>query len=88
MTEPVSRTNGSHQLTTAESYLLHLLQDGRSHTLEELLEEAPEFRWAQLFIAMDHLSRSGMIEISRHGFSYWLRKTESGSVVNASHPHR
>ena len=88
MTEPVSRTNGGHQLTTAESHLLHLLQDGRSHTLEELLEEAPEFSWAQLFIAMDHLSRSGMIEISRHRFSYWLRKTECGSVVNVSHHHR
>ena len=88
MNEPEPCINSSHQLTTAESHLLHLLQDGRSHTLEELLEEAPEFSWAQLFIAMDHLSRSGMIEICRHGFSYWLRKIESWSVANGSHPHR
>ena len=88
MNEPTSRTNSSHQLTTVESHLLYLLQDGKSHTLEELLEEAPEFSWAQLFIAMDHLSRSGRIEICRHGFSYWLRMVESWSVVNVSHPHR
>lgn len=88
MTEPASCTNSSYQLTTAESHLLQLLQDGKSHTLEELLEEAPDFSWAQLFIAMDHLSRSGMIEICRHGFGYWLRKLESWSVVDVSHPHR
>jgi len=87
MTERASCTNSS-PLTAAESQLLHLLQDGRSHTLEELLDEAPEFSWAQLFIAMDHLSRSGMVEICRHGFSYWLRKVESRSLVNASDPHR
>ena len=78
MNEPESCINSSHQLTTAESRLLHLLQDGRSHTLEELLEEAPEFSWAELFVAMDSLSRSEVIELHRQGFTYWLRKASLG----------
>lgn len=78
MTEPASCTNSCSQLTTAESHLLHLLQDGRSHTLEELLEEAPHFSWAELFVAMDSLSRSEVIELRRRGFTYWLRKPSLG----------
>ena len=46
--------------------------------IEELLEKAPEFSWAQLFVAMDSLSRSKVIELRRHGFTYWLRKASPG----------
>jgi hypothetical protein len=28
-----------------------------------------------------------MVELRRHGFSYCLRKAESWSMVNGSHPH-
>ena len=86
MAEPTSWINSSHQLSTPESHLLHLLRDGRSHTVEKLLEQATEFSSAQLFIAMDNLSRSGMVELRRHGFNYCLRKAESWIVVNGSHP--
>ena len=57
-------------------------------TVEEVMEEAPEFSWAQLFVAMDSLSRSGMVELRRDGFMYWLRKTELWSTLNGSPPHR
>ena len=87
MAEPASWNNNRDQLSTPESHLLHLLRDGRSQTVEKLLDQATEFSWAQLFIAIDRLSRSGMVELRRHGFSYCLRKAESWSMVNGSHPH-
>ena len=78
MTQSAWAQNNSHGLATAESHVLDLLRDGRPHTLEELLEKAPEFSWSQLFVAMDSLSRSEVIELRRQGFTYWLRKAELG----------
>ena len=75
MTQSASAQNDSHPLSTPESHVLDLLRDGRPHTIEELLDKAPEFSWAQLFVAIDSLSRSEVIELRRHGFTYWLRKT-------------
>ena len=78
MTPSAPAQNDSHPLSTPESHILDLLQDGRPHTIEELLEKAPEFSWAQLFVAMDSLSRNEVIELRRHGFTYWLRKASLG----------
>jgi len=88
MTPSASSQNITHQLSTPESRLLDLLRDGESYTVEQVMEEAPEFSWAQLFVAMDSLSRSGMVELRRQGFRYWLRKTELWSTLNGSPPHR
>ena len=88
MTTSVPSQDNTHRLSTPESDLLDLLRDGRSYTVEEVLEEAPELSWAQLFIAMDKLSRSGMVELRREGFTYRLRKAEPWSAVNGSPPHR
>ena len=88
MTPSAPYQNITHQLSTPESRLLDLLRDGESYTVEQVMEEAPEFSWAQLFVAMDSLSRSGMVELRRDGFMYWLRKTELWSTLNGSRPHR
>ena len=86
MTELASTQNDSHRLNTPESHVLDLLRDGRPHTVEELLEKAPEFSWAQLFVAMDSLSRSGVIELRRHGFTYWLKKAEPRRTAHVPYP--
>lgn len=78
MTPSASAQHDSQRLTTPELHVLDLLRDGRPHTIEELLEKAPEFSWAQLFVAMDSLSRSKLIELRRHGFTYWLRNASPG----------
>lgn len=78
MSPSASAQNDSHRLSTPESQILDLLRDGSPHTIEELLEKAPEFSWAQLFVAMDSLSRSKAIQIDRRGFTYWLQKATSG----------
>jgi hypothetical protein len=88
MTPSAPSQNNTNRLRTPESHLLDLLRDGESYTLEEVLQEAPEFSWAQLFTAMDSLSRNGMVELRREGFTYWLRKTDPWSARNGSPPHR
>ena len=88
MTPSAPSQNITHRLSTPESRLLDLLRDGESYTVEEVMAEAPEFCWAQLFVAMDSLSRSGMVELRREGFMYWLRRTEPWSTLNGSPPHR
>ena len=88
MTPSVPSQNNSHRLSTPESRLLDLLRDGKPYTVEEVLEVAPEFTWVQLFVAMDSLSRTGMVELRREGFIYCLRKAESWSTLNGSPPHR
>ena len=88
MSQSMSAENSTHRLGTLESHLLELLRDGRFHAIEELLAEASEFSWGQLFIVMDNLSRSGMVELRRKGFTYWLRKAEPRGAANVSHPHR
>ena len=88
MTPSVPPQNNPHRLSTPESRLLDLLREGEPYTVEEVLEEAPEFTWVQLFVAMDSLSRNGMVELRREGFIYWLRKAESWSTLNGSPPHR
>jgi hypothetical protein len=87
MTRPGSSQSSPFRLGTPESYLLDLLRDGRAHTVEELLTKAQEFSWAQLFVAMDSLSRSGMVELRRNGFTYWLKTTVPWGAANVSDPH-
>jgi len=88
MTRSASAENSIHRLGNPESHLLDLLRDGRFHSIEKLLEDWPEFSWSQLFIVMSRLSRRGMVELRRKGFTYWLRKAEPRRAANVSHPHR
>jgi len=60
-----------------EDLVLDRLQDGRRFTVEEILVEVPELSWAQLFLAMDILSRRGDVELRRLGFTYTLKKVRA-----------
>ena len=86
MTRSALSPNSPFQLGTPESHLLDLLRDGGGHTVEELLDEAPQFSWAELFVAMDSLSRSGMIELRRTGFTYCLKKARPWGAAHAPDP--
>ena len=76
---------------TAQEMIFGLLEDGRSYTVEELLKEVHHVSWAQVFLALDHLSRCGRIELRRKGVTFLARKAvgciaeESGADA-AAHP--
>jgi hypothetical protein len=56
-----------------EQLVLERLQEERSFTVEELLDELPELSWSQVFLTIDLLSRRGSIELRREGFTYTAR---------------
>lgn len=57
-----------------EDLVLNQLQDDRRCTVDEILLQLPELSWAQLFLAMDILSRRGDVELRRQGFTYTLKR--------------
>ncbi len=91
--QTVLQTSTSERVVP-EGLLLNRLQVDRTFTLEELLGEIPELSWAQLFLALDVLSRRGAIELRRDGFSYTVKRMtvsiERGGRTDgaAHHDHR
>ncbi|SLM49653.1 protein of unknown function [Nitrospira japonica] len=63
-----------------EDLILDRLQDGRRFTIEEMLVQVPELSWAQLFLAMDILSRRGDVELRRRGFTYTLKRVRAAAM--------
>ncbi|MBA5866075.1 MAG: hypothetical protein GDA67_05180 [Nitrospira sp. CR1.3] len=73
---PISK----HAKALPEQLILDRLRDDRRFTVEEVLRQVPELSWAQLFLAMDILSRRGDVELRRQGFTYTLKRIRtSGS---------
>jgi len=64
----------SADLLEPERLLLEHLRDGQRFTVEDILARIPQLSWAQIFFAMDMLSRRGDLELRRQGFSYTVRR--------------
>lgn len=56
----------SHEGTACERRLLQILRQRGPQTLDTLCE-LPEFTWAQVLLAVDHLSRSREVSIEPIG---------------------
>jgi hypothetical protein len=63
----------STDLMNAEEAVLNMLNRYEVLTMEDLILGRPDFSWAQLFLAVDRLSRTNMIALSRFGLGYQLR---------------
>jgi hypothetical protein len=57
----------------AEEAVLNMLHRYEVLAMEDLILGRPDFSWAQLFFAIDRLSRANVIAISRFGLGYQLR---------------
>jgi len=79
LTSSMAEYDKAH-LVVPEDVVLDLLQDDRPFTVEELLLQVPELSWAQLFLAMDILSRRGDVELRRQGFTYTLKRVRERVV--------
>jgi DNA-binding transcriptional ArsR family regulator len=77
MTPEPALQEGTLDRAQPEERILEVLSDGRRLTVDEILERVPEISWAQLFIAMDILSRRGAVELRREGFTYSMRMVTS-----------
>ena len=59
----------------AEEAVLNMLQRYEVLMMEDLMNGRPDFSWAQLFLAVDRLSRRQVISLCRTGLSYEIRPT-------------
>lgn len=57
----------------ADEAVLNMLQRYEVLTMEDLIIGQPDFSYAQLFLAVDRLSRKNLITLHRMGMSYQLR---------------
>ena len=58
---------------SVDSVISHQVTDLVSCTLDELAQRLPAYSWAQVFAAVDRLSRQGMLRLSRTSrFDYVL----------------
>ena len=77
-----------------EQLILNRLREDRRITVDEILDQVPELSWAQLFSAMDILSRRGDVELRRQEFTYTVRRVKSsmnetgGTDGETHHDHR
>jgi hypothetical protein len=55
-----------------EEWVLEILRQRRLHTLDQLGLLLPAANWAQLFLAVDRLSRSGAITLRKNGQGEYL----------------
>lgn len=56
----------------ADEAVLDLLQRDEGLMIDALIAERPDFSWAQLFLAVDRLSRKNLIVLHRVGLSYQI----------------
>jgi hypothetical protein len=57
---PLAAHNPSHN-PSIDEWVVGLLQKKGAQTLDQLAGSLPEVNWAQLFLAVDRLSRSGKV---------------------------
>ena len=57
----------------ADEAVLNMIQRYEVLMMEDLIAGRPDFSWAQLFLAIDRLSRNGLIALRRVGLSYQIR---------------
>ena len=57
----------------ADEAVLNMLQRYEVLMMEDLIIGRPDFSWAQLFLAIDRLSRKNLIALHRAGLSYQIR---------------
>ena len=56
----------------ADEAVLNMLQPYEGLMMDDLIAERPDFSWAQLFLAVDRLSRKHLITLHRVGPSYQI----------------
>jgi hypothetical protein len=61
-----------------DEWVLSILQEHGTQTLDRLGALLPHVNWAQLFLAIDRLSRSGHIALWSPGFGDYLITANSG----------
>jgi hypothetical protein len=71
----------------ADEAVLNMLQRYEVLMMEDLIIGRPDFSWAQLFLAIDRLSRKKLIALRRMGLSYQIRPTNQEWTLGQGQHH-
>jgi hypothetical protein len=71
----------------ADEAVLSMLQRYEVLMMEDLITGRPDFSWAQLFLAIDRLSRKNVIALRRIGLSYEIRPINQEWTLSHAHHH-
>lgn len=73
--------------TDADEAVLNMLQQYEVFMLEDLIVRQPDFSWAQLFLAIDRLSRKNLIVLHRTGMKYEIRPMSLKRALGQDQQH-
>lgn len=73
--------------TDADEAFLNMLQQYEVFMLEDLIVRQPDFSWAQLFLAIDRLSRKNLIVLHRTGMKYEIRPMSLKRALGQDQQH-
>lgn len=66
------RRGAVQEKPSIDEWVVGILQQHGTQTLDQIGKLLPEVNWAQLFLAIDRLSRSGKISLWSPGFGDYL----------------
>lgn len=72
-----------HEKPSIDEWIVGVLQQHGTQTLDQIGKLLPEVNWAQLFLAIDRLSRSGKISLWSPGFGDYLITVNQGRYTAA-----
>ncbi|HKP01595.1 MAG TPA: hypothetical protein VJU02_08180 [Nitrospiraceae bacterium] len=75
------------ETTDADEVVLNMVQRYEVLMMEDLIIGRPDFSWAQLFLAIDRLSRKNLITLCRMGPSYQIRAMKYARILGQTHQH-
>ncbi|MEI8014589.1 MAG: hypothetical protein WCH20_07080 [Nitrospira sp.] len=73
--------------TNADEAVLNMLQRYGMLMMDDLIIGRPDFSYAQLFLAIDRLSRRNLIALHRMGMSYQLRPMNQELTIGEKQQH-
>lgn len=71
----------------ADEAVLNMLQRYEVLMIEDLVTGRPDFSWAQLFLAIDRLSRKNQIALHRVGMTYQIRAMNHAWTAGKAQHH-
>jgi predicted transcriptional regulator len=71
----------------ADEAVLNMLQRYEVLMVEDLIIGRPDFSYAQLFLAIDRLSRKNLIALHRTGMSYQIRPMNQERTLGQDQQH-
>jgi hypothetical protein len=71
----------------ADKAVLNMLQRYGALMMDDLIVGRADFSWAQLFLAIDRLSRKNLISLRRVGLSYQIRLANHEYTLDQEQQH-